>query len=108
MYLIKWRENIVPKQIFADGLSLQVYYNILDLALINALDLYKEVTQIKISRIKFIFQLAKELRDNYEHDADNNFKPLRNIQNIENLLSGSNIMQTQNILAIIVLNKLCL
>jgi uncharacterized ubiquitin-like protein YukD len=42
---------------------MQVFYNILDLAAINSWILYKETTQIKISRKDFIFQLAEELRD---------------------------------------------
>ncbi|XP_076764528.1 uncharacterized protein LOC143431576 [Xylocopa sonorina] len=40
---------------------LQVFYNILDLAAINAWILYKECTRSKISRKKFIFCLAEKL-----------------------------------------------
>ncbi|CAK9828056.1 hypothetical protein ANTRET_LOCUS5646 [Anthophora retusa] len=40
---------------------LQVFYNILDLAAINAWILYKECTGSKISRKEFIFCLAEEL-----------------------------------------------
>ncbi|CAK9834249.1 hypothetical protein ANTRET_LOCUS10801 [Anthophora retusa] len=40
---------------------LQVFYNILDLAAINAWMLYKECTESKISRKEFIFCLGEEL-----------------------------------------------
>ncbi|XP_024225198.1 uncharacterized protein LOC112213286 isoform X2 [Bombus impatiens] len=41
--------------------SLQVFFNILDLAAINAWILCKECTRSKISRKEFIFCLAEEL-----------------------------------------------
>lgn len=44
---------------------LQVFFNVLDLAAINAWVLYKEVTKQKISRQDFIFKLAEELREDY-------------------------------------------
>lgn len=40
----------------------QVFYNVLDLACINAIILYREVTGLKISRREFILQLAIELQ----------------------------------------------
>ena len=42
-----------------------VFYNILDLAGINAFVLYKKRTGDKVSRQDFIFKLATELRENY-------------------------------------------
>ncbi|XP_037040304.1 piggyBac transposable element-derived protein 4-like [Bradysia coprophila] len=42
-----------------------VFYNILDLAAINAWILYREVTGKKISRIKYLLSLADDLRKNY-------------------------------------------
>lgn len=55
---------------------LQVVYNILDLAVINAWILYKETTQRNILRKHFIFQLAEELeskcREVCEHFNSNN------------------------------------
>ena len=47
---------------------LQVFFNILDLAAINAWILYKECTRSKISRKEFIFCLAEELT---EENKDN-------------------------------------
>lgn len=53
---------------------LQVFYNILDLAAINAWILYKECTGSKISRKEFIFSLADELagenKENIRHSSD--------------------------------------
>ena len=46
---------------------LQVFYNILDLAGINAWILYKETTGENISRKDFLFQLAEELAGDYKH-----------------------------------------
>lgn len=43
----------------------QVFYNILDLAAINAWVLYKETTGKTISRRKFILKMCEELRANY-------------------------------------------
>ena len=40
-----------------------VFYNILDLACINADELYKKKTGYAISRRNFMFQLATELRE---------------------------------------------
>ena len=58
---------------------LQVFYNILDLATINAWILYKETTQVNISRKDVIFQLAEELRSNYRGDVENTSIPLSKI-----------------------------
>ena len=44
---------------------LQIFYNILDLAAINAWILYKETTGKNIKRKKFLFQLAEELSCEY-------------------------------------------
>ena len=54
--------------------TLQVFFNILDLAAINAWILYKECTGSKLSRKDFLFQLAKELADKEkkEHKLDYN------------------------------------
>uniref|UniRef100_A0A1A9V4W5 DDE_Tnp_1_7 domain-containing protein n=1 Tax=Glossina austeni TaxID=7395 RepID=A0A1A9V4W5_GLOAU len=45
---------------------LQVFFNILDLAGINASILYKETTGAEISRQKFLFQLVEELGTEYQ------------------------------------------
>ena len=42
--------------------TVQVFYNVLDLAATNAWVLYKEAIDKRISRRKFILQLCKELR----------------------------------------------
>ena len=42
-----------------------VFYNILDLAAINAFVLYKKRTRDKISTRYFLFKLATELREDY-------------------------------------------
>jgi len=47
------------------GWPVAVFYNILDLACINAFVLYKTRTNKKISRIDFICKLATELRLEY-------------------------------------------
>ena len=60
MVLTKWHANIVWKQ-RGFRWPLQVFFNILDLAVINAWILYKECTRSKISRKEFIFCLAEEL-----------------------------------------------
>ena len=56
---------------------LQVFFDILDLAAINAWILYKECTRSKISRKEFIFCLAKELtgenKDNICQRSDASF-----------------------------------
>lgn len=50
---------------------LQVFYNILDLAAINPWILYKEISQVNISRKDFILQLAEELRELYRDKIEN-------------------------------------
>ena len=54
--------------------QLQAFYNILDLAAINAWILYKECTGSKISRKEFIFCLAEELagenKENHRQSSD--------------------------------------
>ncbi|KAK9680162.1 Transposase IS4 [Popillia japonica] len=42
-----------------------VFFNILDMAAINAWILYKEVTGTKISRHDLLFELAEELMESY-------------------------------------------
>ena len=44
---------------------IHVFYKMLDLAAINAWILFREVTGKKISRQRFILQLADELREQY-------------------------------------------
>lgn len=63
MYLFKWQENILQKQHLADGLGL--FFNILDLAIINACVVYKENTGGNIKSRDFILNLAGELRAKY-------------------------------------------
>lgn len=45
-----------------------VFYNILDLAGINAWVLYKEITKENVSRRDFLLRLAEELREEYISD----------------------------------------
>ncbi|KAL9905270.1 rhodopsin 4 isoform 1-T4 [Glossina fuscipes fuscipes] len=49
---------------------LQVFFNILDLAGINAWILYKETTGEEISRQEFLFQLAEELGTEYQKEKE--------------------------------------
>lgn len=49
---------------------LQVFFNILDLAAINAWVLYNEITGENISRKDFLFQLAEELSTKYEDPSE--------------------------------------
>ena len=44
---------------------LQIFFNVLDLAAINAWILYKETTGIQIQRKQFLFQLAEQLATEY-------------------------------------------
>ncbi|CAK9827595.1 hypothetical protein ANTRET_LOCUS5276 [Anthophora retusa] len=60
-----------------------VFYNILDLAAINAWVIYKDVTQVQMSRKEFLLQLAEELSGNCDNEAEST-STLSNIQNIEN------------------------
>lgn len=50
---------------------LQVFFNILDLAAINAWILYTECTGSKLSRKEFLFQLAKELTEGEKKKSNN-------------------------------------
>lgn len=54
---------------------LQVFFNILDLAGINAWILYKETTGENISRQEFLFQLASELGDAYTKSQEKKLLP---------------------------------
>ena len=54
---------------------LQVFFNILDLAGINAWILYKETTGENISRQEFLFQLASELGDAYTKSKEKQLLP---------------------------------
>ncbi|GBN36766.1 hypothetical protein AVEN_271594-1 [Araneus ventricosus] len=47
------------------GWPVQVFFNILNLAAINAWILYKQTTEERISRQEFLFQLAEELATEY-------------------------------------------
>ncbi|XP_066590647.1 uncharacterized protein [Prorops nasuta] len=58
---------------------LQVFYNILDLAAISAWILYKETTQVNISRKDFLFQLTEELRSKYREEVENTSIPMKEI-----------------------------
>lgn len=49
---------------------LQVFFNILDLAAINAWILYTETTGENISRKEFLFQLAEELSTKYDDPSE--------------------------------------
>lgn len=46
----------------------QIFFNILDLAGINSWVLYRETTGEKISRQQFLFQLAEELAEDFQHE----------------------------------------
>ncbi|MGH0149194.1 UNVERIFIED_CONTAM: hypothetical protein FKN15_056976 [Acipenser sinensis] len=43
--------------------SVQVFYNVLDLAAINSWVLYKECTEKNLPRREYILQLAQQLRE---------------------------------------------
>ena len=53
----------------------QEFFNILDLAGINAWVLYKETTGVKISRQEFLFQLAVELAATYQESREKKIIP---------------------------------
>lgn len=64
IHWIRWRENIVPKQVPEFQIvpkAVHVFYNILNLVAINAWVIYKDVT---------IWQLAKELGGIYENEDE--------------------------------------
>jgi len=46
---------------------LQIFYNILDLAGINAWRLYKDTTDENITRKQFLYQLAEELANEFTY-----------------------------------------
>ncbi|XP_043486360.1 piggyBac transposable element-derived protein 4-like [Polistes fuscatus] len=56
--------------------SLQVFFNILDLAGINAWVLYKETTGEEITRQEFLFQLAEELAIEYQQELGKKNQPI--------------------------------
>ncbi|XP_071039876.1 piggyBac transposable element-derived protein 4-like [Parasteatoda tepidariorum] len=60
---------------------LHVFYNILDLAAINAWILYKETTGVKITHKNFIFQLAEELGSDHRDEQNTSFNSLSVTQN---------------------------
>uniref|UniRef100_A0A0K0FRH2 Probable ATP-dependent RNA helicase DDX46 (inferred by orthology to a zebrafish protein) n=1 Tax=Strongyloides venezuelensis TaxID=75913 RepID=A0A0K0FRH2_STRVS len=70
--------------------SLQIFFNILDLARINAWVLYKQVTGEEISRQEFLFQLAVELAAEYQNSREKEDKP----KTLINISSGSRIRKT--------------
>lgn len=49
---------------------LQIFFNILDLAAINAWILYKEVTGMQIERKQFLFQLAEQLSADFTTERE--------------------------------------
>lgn len=53
--------------------TLQVFYNIFDLAAINAWILYKDTSGVNICRKNFIFQLVEELRSDLCDEPSNCF-----------------------------------
>ncbi|XP_043505326.1 piggyBac transposable element-derived protein 4-like [Polistes fuscatus] len=55
---------------------LQVFFNILDLAGINAWVLYKETTGGEITRQEFLFQLAEELAIEYQQELGKKNQPI--------------------------------
>ncbi|CAK9803942.1 PiggyBac transposable element-derived protein 4 [Anthophora quadrimaculata] len=55
---------------------LQVFFNILDLAGINAWVLYKETTGGEITRQEFLFQLAEELAIEYQQELSKENQPI--------------------------------
>lgn len=61
---------------------LQVFYNILDLATINAYVIYKEVLKRDISRRQFILKLIQELRSPSSNSNDTDPEEISNIQPI--------------------------
>ena len=71
---------------------LQVFFDILDLAAINAWILYKECTRSKISRKEFIFCLAKELtgenKDNICQRSGRFISVIFNVKSARKLPSG--------------------
>lgn len=70
---------------------LQVFFDILDLAGINAWILYRETTEEKISRQEFLFQLAVELTATYQESREEEIIPKSprniNLESHENLSS---------------------
>lgn len=68
---------------------LQVFFNILDLAAINAWVLYNETTGENISRKNFLFQLAEELSTEYKDPSE-----LENLNDLLKSLESSNIPKT--------------
>ncbi|KAJ8878178.1 hypothetical protein PR048_022645 [Dryococelus australis] len=71
---------------------IHVFYNILDLACINAHTLYKDVTKEKILRRDFILSLAKELARPYVAMRSQVPKPFPSIWGMfHNMLATTNV-----------------
>ncbi|GBN87946.1 hypothetical protein AVEN_6458-1 [Araneus ventricosus] len=64
MYLIRWQESILLNPLSDDGLY-KIFFNILDIAAINAWVIYKEITGTKIKRLDYFLNLADDVQNNY-------------------------------------------
>ena len=86
---------------------LQVFFDILDLAAINAWILYKECTRSKISRKEFIFCLAKELtgenKDNICQRSGRFISVIFNVKSAKKLPSG--LLQKIEVIIIVYIAK---
>lgn len=61
---------------------MHVFYNVLDLAAINAWVLYKKVTKKKIKRKAFILQLATELRKGLINEKETEKQQEENLEEV--------------------------
>ena len=86
---------------------LQVFFDILDLAAINAWILYKECTRSKISSKEFIFCLAKELtgenKDNICQRSGRFISVIFNVKSAKKLPSG--LLQKIEVIIIVYIAK---
>ena len=65
MSLIRWLVDVYCQGFIEGRWPVHVFFNILDLAGINAWDLFKGVTRSTITRRNFLLKLASELSDRY-------------------------------------------
>lgn len=80
---------------------LQVFYNVLDLAAINAFVLYKDVTNIKISRRDFLLKLISELKmtggdcSDVSEESDSDISPIERLVNCQVNCTGKSRNKTK-------------
>ena len=74
----------------------QAFYNLLDLAVINSVIIYRETLDITISRQDYILQLVEELRL-YNEIVDEDSDEAYQIRKCKNNKTKKNMLQVQEV-----------